>query len=234
MNQPADWYHLGDQIYRNPLSSDADVEGFRLEGQAEITFPRGRMRLANVLDPAEGQRANFVFWCPEEFPSDIAVTWDVWPLREPGLCMLFFAARGRDGQDIFDAQLDERTGEYHQYHHGQINAFHVSYFRRKLREERAFHACNLRKSYGFDLVATGADPIPDVDDAEPPYRLLLVKAGARVSFSINGLRIFDWHDDGKRYGPVLNGGKIGFRQMAPLIAEYDNLEVYEVKASEDS
>nr|WP_275264614.1 DUF1961 family protein [Jiangella asiatica] len=222
-------YRITDQIYRNPLASDADVEGFRLEGHAEVSFPRGRMRMANVIDPAEGQRANFVFWCPEEFPEDIAVSWNVWPLREPGLCMLFFAATGRNGEDIFDPGLEERTGEYHQYHHGQINAFHVSYFRRKLREERAFHACNLRKSYGFDLVATGADPIPDVDDADPPYRLLLVKCGPYISFSINDLPIFSWHDDGQRHGPRLGGGRIGFRQMAPLLAEYDNLEVHRVQ-----
>ncbi len=222
-------YRLGKQIYRNSLSADTHVADFHLEGQAEISFPNGRMRLANALDPGEGQRANFVLWCPEEFPGDIAVSWNFWPIHEPGLCMLFFAARGRDGQDILDPALKERTGEYHQYHHGQINAFHVSYFRRKLREERAFHTCNLRKSYGFDLVATGADPIPDVNDAEPPYSLFLVKLGAHISFSINGLRIFDWHDNGKRYGPLLGGGKIGFRQMAPLVAEYDNFEVYEVE-----
>jgi hypothetical protein len=28
-----------------------------------------------------------------------------------------------------------------------------------------------------------------------------------------------------RFGPVLTGGKIGFRQMTPMIAEYANLEI---------
>jgi len=37
--------------------------------------------------------------------------------------------------------------------------------------------------------------------------------------------VFDWRDDGKTYGELLTGGKIGFRQMAPLIAEYANLKV---------
>lgn len=224
----SDTYQIGELIYRNPLASEHDVENFRLEGQAKVTFPNGRMRLENVLDPSEGQRSNFVFWCPDDFPTDVAVSWNVWPLREPGLCMLFFSAQGRNGEEIFDPALAERTGEYHQYHHGDINAFHVSYFRRKLREERAFHECNLRKSYGFDLVISGADPIPNVEDTDPPYRLLLVKCGNHISFSINELQIFSWHDDGKRYGPPLGGGRLGFRQMAPLIAEYDNFEVYNV------
>ena len=35
-----------------------------------------------------------------------------------------------------------------------------------------------------------------------------------------------------RDGPFLQGGKIGFRQMAPLIAEYANLEVHSVVREE--
>ena len=35
----------------------------------------------------------------------------------------------------------------------------------------------------------------------------------------------DWHDDSVIGGPPLAGGRIGLRQMAPLIAEYGNLEV---------
>jgi len=213
-------------IYENPLASENDVKGFRLEGSASITFPNHRMRMENLLDPSEGQKSNFVFWCDKDFPSDIEIEWDFWPIREPGLCILFFAARGKNGEDIFDPSLTVRTGEYEYYHHGDINAFHVSYFRRKWPEERAFHTCNLRKSYGFHLVCQGADPIPSVEDAKPPYHINLIKYGPRIIFRINELTIFDWEDDGKTYGPLLGPGKIGFRQMAPLIAEYANLKVY--------
>ena len=41
--------------------------------------------------------------------------------------------------------------------------------------------------------------------------------------------IFSWEDEGKIYGPVLGEGKIGFRQMTPLIAEYSNLVVRKVE-----
>ena len=41
--------------------------------------------------------------------------------------------------------------------------------------------------------------------------------------------MFSWQDDGEEYGAVLGGGKIGFRQMAPLIGEYSDLKVYELK-----
>ncbi|ACT02726.1 YesU family protein [Paenibacillus sp. JDR-2] len=219
---PAGWK----MIYNNPLRSAEDVSDFRMEGDASVTFPMGRMRLESTRDPEEGQAANLVFWCPEQFPPDFVVTWDFWPVREPGLAILFFCAAGMEGQDLFDAGLAGRSGIYDQYHHGDINAFHVSYFRRRHAEERRFHTCNLRKSYGFHLVAQGANPIPDAADAEGPYRMQLLKQGPYVQFAVNDLLLFSWKDDGTTWGPLLGKGKLGFRQMAPLIAEYGNLQVY--------
>jgi hypothetical protein len=218
-------FHRGRRVYANPLASEQDVRGFRLEGDADVSFPHSRMRLASVRDPKEGQAANFVYWCPQDLPPDVEITWEFSPLKEPGLSMLFLAARGRMGEDLFDPGLKSRSGPYAQYHHGDIDALHVSYFRRSLPEERAFHTCNLRKSHGFHLVAQGADPIPSVADAKGPYRLRLVTFKGLVEFSINELPIFRWKDDGLKYGRVLGGGKFGFRQMAPLIAEYSNLTV---------
>ncbi|MFD1956031.1 DUF1961 family protein [Paenibacillus thailandensis] len=213
-------------IYTNPLAKPEHVASFRMEGDAAVTFPLGRMRLESTRDESEGQRANFVFWCPADFPADAAVSWDFWPVREPGLAIMFFSANGTEGRDLFDPSIKPRTGEYDQYHHGEMNAFHVSYFRRKWAEERKFLTCNLRKSYGFHLVAQGADPIPGVMDAIGPYRMLIVKEGPRILFAINDLPIFRWEDDGATYGPLLGGGKLGFRQMAPFIGEYANLTVY--------
>ena len=49
-----------------------------------------------------------------------------------------------------------------------------------------------------------------------------------MEFAINDLTVFLWQDDGEEYGEVLGGGKIGFRQMAPMVGEYSNLKVYEI------
>jgi hypothetical protein len=212
-------------IYRNPLASESDIAGFRMEGQAKVTFVEGRMRLENALDPASGQAANFVFWCPQVFPASVEIAWSFRPVREPGLAMLFFSASGVEGKDLFDPSLPARTGIYDQYHSGSINALHVSYFRRKWPEERAFHTCNLRKSRGFHLVVQGADPIPSVPDVQGAFRIKLLKKESLVRFSINDLPIFEWVDDGRSYGPALTGGRIGFRQMAPLVADYFDLVV---------
>lgn len=213
-------------IYDNPLACEEDLKDFILEGSAAVSFPQGRLRLENKLDASEQQKANYVLWCTKEFPSDICIEWDFWPIKQPGLCIMFFAAKGRGGEDLFDPSLQKRTGEYPLYHHGDINAFHISYFRRKEEDEKAFHTCNLRKSYGFHMAAQGGDPIPDVSDAKPPYHLTVEKKDDTVRFLINELEVLRYIDDGVTYGPRLAGGKIGFRQLAPFIGEYKNLKVF--------
>ncbi len=215
-------------IYENSLACEGDVKDFILEGSAKLSFPNGKLRMENAISAEAGQKANFVLWCDKTFPDNVRITWKFRPIKEPGLAILFFSAMGINGEDIFDGSLQKRTGEYPLYHHGDINAFHVSYFRRKEPDERAFHTCNLRKSYGFHLVTQGADPIPDADECMEDYLIEVLKRGSYVSFSINGLRVFEFEDDGETYGKLLEGGKIGFRQLAPMIAEYSELKVYEV------
>lgn len=213
-------------IYKNALSCAGDVKDFVLEGQALISFENGYMQLKNALSAAQGQNANYVFWCPENFPPDVEIDWEFKPLTDTGLCIMFFSALGCDGSDIFSPHLQKRTGPYVQYHSGDINAFHISYFRRKEPDEKAFHTCNLRKSKGFHLVCQGADPIPDSADVQDFFKIAVVKKSADISFFVNGLNLFTYHDDGKTSGPLLQGGKIGFRQLAPLVAVYRNLEVF--------
>ena len=217
----------GSLIYENPLSSPEDLSDFILEGKAVMTFPDGRLRLQNAESAQLGQKANYVLWCQREFPADFLLQLDFRPLREPGLAMLFFAASGKDGLGLFDPSLAPRTGEYVQYHHGDINAFHLSFFRRKELDERRFHTCNLRKSYGFYLTAQGADPIPDAADADCMYTLSLLKKGPDIRFAVNDLEVLRFTDDGSTWGPLLGGGCIGLRQLAPMIGEYANLRVFD-------
>ena len=215
-------------IYENPLEKPEDIQDFVMEGQADIQFENGCMILKNALANELGQKANYVLWCPKDFPENIKIEWEFRPVTDTGLCIMFFAANGKDGKDLFDASLAKRTGEYPQYHSGDINAFHVSYFRRKEVDERAFHTCNLRKSCGFHLVAQGADPLPSAEDAKEFYKITVVKQNDVIRFAVNDLYVFTYEDDGVSYGDTLKGGKIGFRQLAPLTAEYKNLKVYEL------
>ncbi|ESQ78581.1 DUF1961 family protein [Asticcacaulis sp. YBE204] len=217
----------GDLVYANPLKTPADVATFKMEGEAKVDFPNGRMQMSALRDAADGQASNFVFWCPEVFPDDIEISWDFRVLKEPGLCILFFAAAGVNGEHILDPKLKPRAGIYDQYTKSDVQALQISYFRRRWEEERAFHLANLRYAPGFELLAQGADPLPDVEDAKPPYRVKIRKSGATVAFTINDLPVVNWTGGPERKWPTK--GSIGFRQMAPLVGEYENLEVRKLR-----
>ena len=72
----------------------------------------------------------------------------------------------------------------------------------------------------------GGDPIPDADECRDMYRIALEKKGNLVRLLVEEVEVFSYVDDGETYGPCLAGGKIGFRQLAPMIAEYADLKVY--------
>ncbi len=213
-------------IYENPLSSKEDISSFILEGKAEIDFIDNSMQLKNAIANEEGQKANYVLWCPITFPENIKIEWEFKPLSNDGLCIMFFSADGQNAVDLFDTSLKPRTGEYPQYHSSDINAFHVSYFRRKELDEKSFHTCNLRKSNGFHLVAQGADPIPCSYHVSDFYKITITKFDNTINFFVNNLCVFTYIDDGESYGKTLGEGKIGFRQLAPLVARYKNLKVF--------
>ncbi|WP_042462363.1 DUF1961 family protein [Neobacillus dielmonensis] len=220
-------FEKGECLYANPLASPQDISNWILEGEAKVGFESNRLHLENELDPEiYGDNSHWVYWCPVSFTDKIMIEWEFSPIREPGLCMIFFAATGRNGEDLFDPSLPARHGQYPEYHSGSINCLHLSYFRHKHADERAFRTCNLRKSYGFHLAAMAADPLPPVEDAISPYHMKLIKYEGIVQFSINELQVLEWEDDGSMYGPVYGGGKIGFRQMAPMKAAYSNLKIY--------
>jgi hypothetical protein len=216
-------------IYRNPLARESDVADWIREGQPTVTFTDGAMQLSNELDSSLGQAANYLFWAPPVIEGSFRATWTFRPLEEPGLAMFWFCAAGRNGEDLFDPSLAARAGNYRQYHSGDINAYHLSYFRRKNPDERAFHTCNLRKSHGFHLVCQGADPIPSVADVQDAFRIEVVKLGNQIRFAIDDLVLFSWLDDGSVGGPPLDSGRFGFRQMAPLVALYSDFHVESIR-----
>jgi hypothetical protein len=212
-------------LYTSPLSRPEHLRDWVVEGPMVASFPAGRLRLESAALPGQGQAAHFVTWLPVSHEGDVRISWDFRPLREPGLAMVFWAARARGGGPLHGSGLPSRTGEYEQYHSGAIDAYHLSYFRRMWPTERSLHTCNVRKSYGFHLVAQGADPLPAVLDADRDYRICLTWRERTVEFTIDDIPCLLWSDDGSVGGPARRGGAIGLRQMAPLIAEYSNLRI---------
>lgn len=210
--------------YQNPLRHIADLDGWASEGAFHARETDDGLELGG----SGGLLDHWVLWCPETFGDRIRMAWDFSPRSEPGLAMVFFGARSLDDGDILGDAVSARTGEYAQYHSGDIRTLHLSYFRRRWPVERAFHLCNLRKSPGAHIVAQGADPLPGVEDAGSQfYRIEIVQDAAHVELSIDGLSILSWTDDGDT-GAAVGGGRFGFRQMAPLRACYRDLEIQEL------
>lgn len=213
-------------LYRNTFSNDQDIASWIAEGPVNATIKDQALELTG----GSGINDHFVFWLPQEFPDGIRISWEFSPVKEPGLAMIFFGAQSVAGGNIFDKDLAPRNGSYAQYHSSDIRTLHASYFRRRWDDERAFHTANLRKSPGFHLVTQGADPLPGVNDAKGSfYKVEVVKDGRSVRFSIEGLLLFSWEDTDSSTGPSVGGGRIGFRQMNPLVARYRNLEVRKLR-----
>lgn len=212
-------------LYRNTFNSSESIAGWVAEGPVNATVSNNTLQLSGGGDIDD----YFVYWLPEEFPDGIRIKWEFAPLEEPGLAMIFIGAQSIAGGSIFDKGLAPRNGSYAQYHSGDIRTLHASYFRRRWPEERAFHLANLRKSPGFHLVAQGADPIPSVEDSKGAfYKVDIVKNKRDYQFLVNDLLLFKWEDVKTNTGPVIRGGRIGLRQMAPLVAQYRNLEVWKL------
>ncbi|MGC9449975.1 MAG: DUF1961 family protein [Oceanipulchritudo sp.] len=224
-------FKAAETLYHNPLSSESDVADWIREGRPVVAFEGGKLRLSNAMDPSLGQAANYLFWAPPVVEGSFRASWKFRPLEEPGLAMFWFCAAGRKGEDLFDPSLARREGNYRQYHSGDINAYHLSYFRRKNPDERGFHTCNMRKSHGFHLVCQGADPIPDVGDVQKDFEMEVVKLGNWIRFAVDGLVLFTWKDDGSIGGPPHTAGRFGFRQMAPLVAAYSDFLVESIRES---
>ncbi|HEX7009991.1 MAG TPA: DUF1961 family protein, partial [Phycisphaeraceae bacterium] len=211
----------GELIYDNPLSSPSDLAGWRMEGPGQVTFEQGAMILRSTRP--DGPNGNFVYWCDRDFPDHIRVEWEVQPVEDQGLCIIFFSAKGRHGEDIFDPSLAPRNGVFSQYHSGDINCYHISYYA-NAPDAPGRITINMRKNHGLYLVTNG--PAGIIPGSRAWHTVTLVKDGPRIQMGIDGKRVIDFFDDGQTYGPILGGGKIGLRQMQWTRMKYRNFRVY--------
>lgn len=214
----------GDTLYACKLATTADAAGWVLEGPGAIAYREGWMQMKSQRPT--GPEGHFVYWCPEVFPDRFVAEWEFELLEEKGLCILFFAACGKDGLDLFDPGLAPRTGIFGQYIHGDIDCYHISYFANNPGEPR--QVANLRKNRGFYLVANGPVGVATFRPGEV-HRALLVKDGAHIRMAVDGRLIIDYLDDGQRAGPAYTDGRIGFRQMQSTSARYRNFRVSALK-----
>ena len=216
---PAD-VDYGNPVYECSFDDEAALNDWRLEGGKRMSIAGGNLVLES--QPTADDRNHLVCWLTREVPADFLLEFTVRPQdRGNGLNIVFFNARGVDGESIFDPSLRQRDGVFKQYHSGDLDNYHVSYWA----GDRGFS--NLRKNQGFHLVSSGKDYII----AGGPHAFQTVqiyKKAGKIRVMVDGLVALAFDDDGEMFGPVRNqSGWIGLRQMGhTLRCEYGDVKIY--------
>lgn len=212
----------GELLYENELATENDINGWVMEGPGVAEFANNWM---HMYSPKE--KDHHVFWCPEDFPASFIAEWELQNQEtDAGLCIVFFSALGKNGESIFEPSFPKRDGTFKQYTKSKyFNNYHISYYANG-KDTRAKEVGHLRKNRGFNKVQIGEPGIP-VESTEI-HKMRLVKDGSHILCFVDGCKIIDWTDDGKEYGPVLKGGKIGFRQMKWTHFKYRNFKVWKL------
>lgn len=217
----------GDLLYQSALSTPDSVSEWQMEGPGKITFNNNWLQM---FSPNEAM--HHVFWCPMEFPESFIAEWQVQNLKfDAGLVIVFFAAKGANGEDIFADNLAKRDGTFDQYTLGDINSYHISYYTNAAHNPNRGHA-NLRKNNTFTLLQQGQEGIPTLSKAT--HNVRLVKNKHHIEMYIDERKVIDYTDDKPiidkvNTGKALAGGNIGFRQMKWTKFQYRNFKVWQLK-----
>jgi hypothetical protein len=221
----AQTFPKGELLYSNTLATNEDTAGWRMEGEGQLEFTNGWMKMFSPK-----AKGHHVFWCPQEFPENFIAEWEVQNLyTKVGLCIVFFSAKGLNGEDIFASSLPKRKGTFKEYTKGAINNYHISYYANS-KDHPGRETAHLRKNKGFNLVQEIEPGIPI--HSKDSHKIQLVKFNGRILLFIDSRKVIDWQDDGQKLGKVLQNGKIGFRQMKWTQFLYRNFKVWECKLSE--
>lgn len=213
----------GELLYENPFSSSEDVNDWVMEGPGEITFQDGWMHMQSP-----DEEYHHVFWCPEEFPDQYIAEWEAQNLEtDAGLCIVFFAAKGLNGEDIFHPSLQDREGKFGRYTNGEIRCYHISYYANAAHNPDRGQS-NLRKNDQFVLVQEGEEGIPTKSEAI--HQMKLIKNGAHIQMYVDDRKVIDWVDNKENEPrPYYKEGNIGFRQMQWTHFRYRNFKVYSIE-----
>ncbi len=222
----------GKLLYSSKMNNQASMKDWVLEGPADISFKDDMMIMGSQTpNPPDGSSGHFNYWCPLDSPGNFIAEWEFQPLKEHGLAIIHFAAKGVNGEDIFDPTLPKRDGHYEQYHSGAINNYFIIYYS-NLRIMRTTNIATIYMNKSTKLTALARGQIGVTPGIMKFHRLRLIKDGGHIQLLVNDKVYFDCADPGnERWGPVLKDGKIGFRQMAVTVAAYRNFNVWELVKS---
>jgi len=208
----------GDVLFQERFDTPLDLKQWVLEGPARLEVKDGRLFIHN--------ERHVVLWLKQRLPRDFVAAWDVEPSQVKGLTIVFIAAMGGNGCDLFDPTLKKRDGTFSQYIRGDIRSYHCSYW------AGTRGSANMRKNPGFFIVGIGPDPIGRdlMAGGKGPWRVCVVRRGSRIDVAVNKQRFLSFTDDAKTYGPVHGAGYLGLRQMGnSRKVAYDNLVIRALK-----
>lgn len=217
----------GELLYHASMANAGSVDGWRMEGPGKVDFRDGWM---HMWSPEE--KMHHVFWCPQRFPESFVAQWQAQNLHtELGLCIVFFAAAGSEGESVFSDDLPPRDGTFGQYTRGAIRCYHASYYA-NAPDAPDRQQTNLRKNPGFHLVSKGEEGIPTKSEAI--HTVTLAKHENRIRLWIDDRNVIDWTDTGETGGRPHGDGYIGFRQMQWTRFRYRSFRVWSVPRGEAS
>jgi len=191
------------------------------EGPNLVEVVDGRLHVKTTMATRSGQ---FV-WLRRDLPADFRVEYDLTPVSSSGFFLIFFCARGVNGEDILGEKLFKQyrqLRDFKKYTIGPINCYHISYRRNRMAN------CNLRKNTGKHLLKQSR--IDMVLPAGKTAHVALTKRGGRIRLVVNGKVFMDYTDDGRINGGVYGRGKIGLRQVYDSEGYYDNFKVFDLTA----
>ncbi|MGH9840288.1 MAG: DUF1961 family protein [Blastocatellia bacterium] len=209
-------------IYETSFDDPAVLKDWKLEGGKQMSVAGGNLALESG-----GRNNHLVCWLRKEAPADFLLEFTFRPQhRQEGLAIVFFNARGLKGESIFDQALAPRDGTFDQYHSGDLNNYHISYW------AAGRETAHIRKNKGFQLVAQGQDLVaPAPADAFQTIRVY--KRGGKIRLIVDNMVAVADDDDGQTYGPVhTHAGWIGLRQMGHAVrGEYGHLKLFPLTAA---
>lgn len=220
-----DWDH---PVYETNFDDSAALKDWRLEGGLRMGVANGSLVLESKpgSTQSEPDADHLVCWLTKEMPADFLLQFSVRPEnRKQGLNIVFFNTRGLGGESIFDPALSPRDGLFKQYHSGDLNGYHISYW------AAGRGTAHVRKNRGFHLVAQGTDLVTE-GPAGAFQTVRVYKRGGQIRCTVDDVVSIAYDDDGTTFGPVWkHGGWIGLRQMGHTVrCEYGDLKVWPLKA----
>ena len=206
-------------VYHSAMDSEASVEGWIMEGPGQVEFKDGWLEMRSP-----NEEMHHVYWCPETLPPNFMAQWEMQNLHlEAGLCIVFFAATGLEGQDVMDSSVPRRDGTFSQYNNGFLQNYHISYYAHNPKLP-ARTVARLRKNPGKHIVSEGPPGIHFESDRV--HKIKLIKNDAHIRLFVDDRLIIDWTDNGEINGSPLGSGRISLRQMQWTHFRYRNFQVW--------